>query len=269
MQTKYTTSTNIIRDLTRELNYIPTPNSIGVVNQIVNDFKRGIRSFNIIGSYGTGKSSFLWALQQSITGKKNIFKINILQNPKVEIINLVGEYKSITNHFLDYFEISNTKHITQNILSEIYNRYHELGKKNPLLILVIDEFGKFLEYASQHDPEKELYFIQQLAEFVNNPDYNIILLTAVHQNFDAYAYSLSNTQKQEWTKIKGRFREIVFNEPVEQLLFLAAEHLKQNSSDKEKETLLKLLYQLLRNPKHTILTLSMLQKLQLSFFLSI
>lgn len=70
MTTKFTTSTNIIRDSGRELNYIPTPNSIRVVNQIVNDFKKGIRSFNIIGSYGTGKSSFLWALQQSLQGKK-------------------------------------------------------------------------------------------------------------------------------------------------------------------------------------------------------
>jgi hypothetical protein len=235
MPTKFTTSTNIIRDASRELNYIPTPNSIRVVNQIANDFKRGIRSFNIIGSYGTGKSSFLWAFQQSIVGKKRIFNINLLQNPKLEIINFVGEYKSITVHFKDYFEINQNKHQTENILSEIFNRYHDLGKKSPLLILTIDEFGKFLEYASNNEPEKELYFIQQLSEFVNNPDYNIILLTTVHQNFDAYSFGLSGTQKQEWTKVKGRFREITFNEPVEQLLFLASEHLKQLTPDKKTE----------------------------------
>lgn len=239
MQTKFTTSTNIIRDSGRELNYIPTPNSVRVVNQIVNDFKKGIRSFNIIGSYGTGKSSFLWALQQSLQGKKRFFNINLLQSPKIEIINFIGEYKSITSVFADTFEVNQNKNINENILSEIFNRYHELGKKNPLLILVIDEFGKFLEYASQHEPEKELYFIQQLSEFANNPDHNIIFLTAVHQNFDAYAFALSNAQKQEWTKVKGRFREITFNEPVEQLLFLAAEHLKQHQSDKKTETEIK------------------------------
>ena len=160
MTTKFTTSTNIIRDSGRELNYIPTPNSIRVVNQIVNDFKKGIRSFNIIGSYGTGKSSFLWALQQSLQGKKRFFNINLLQSPKIEIINFVGEYKSITNVLADFFEVNQNKNINENILSEFFNRYHELGKKNPLLILVIDEFGKFLEYASQHQPEKELYFIK-------------------------------------------------------------------------------------------------------------
>ena len=232
MQTKFTTSTNIIRDLSRNLNYIPTPNSTRVVNQIVNDFKKGIRAFNIIGSYGTGKSSFLWAFQQSLSGKKRFFSINMLQSPKIEVINFIGEYKPITSVFADYFEVTTNKNKTENILSEIFNRYHSLGKKSPLLILVIDEFGKFLEYASQHEPEKELYFIQQLSEFANNPDHNIILVTTVHQNFDAYAFSLSNAQKQEWTKVKGRFREITFNEPVEQLLFLAAEHLKEKQADR-------------------------------------
>ena len=97
MPTKFTTSTNIIRDSAREINYIPTPNANRVVNQIANDFKKGIRSFNIIGSYGTGKSSFLWAMQQSLQGNKRFFNFNLLQAPKVEVINFIGEYKSITN----------------------------------------------------------------------------------------------------------------------------------------------------------------------------
>lgn len=225
MANKYTTSVNIIRDSNRDLNYIPTPNSEKAVNQICNDFKKGTRSFNIIGSYGTGKSSFLWAFQQSLLGRKKFFSVNLVPSPTVEFINIVGEFRSIKESFADSFNVKNNRNLSENIFSEIYNRYHELGKKNPLLIIVIDEFGKFLEYASNNEPEKELYFIQQLAEFANNPDQNIILITTVHQNFDAYAYALSVQQKQEWTKVKGRFREITFNEPVEQLLFLASEHL--------------------------------------------
>ncbi len=235
MQIKFTTSVNIIRDASRDLNYTPTPNTIRVVNQIVHDFKKGIRSFNIIGSYGTGKSSFLWAFQQSIYRKKRFFNINLLSAPKIEIIDFIGEYKSIKDSFADYFELNGSKVQNVTIFAEIFNRYHDLGKKNPLLIIIIDEFGKFLEYASQNSPEKELYFIQQFSEFVNNPDHNIILITTVHQNFDAYAFGLNASQKQEWTKVKGRFREITFNEPIEQLLFLASEHLKQRSKDKKIE----------------------------------
>jgi len=233
MAIKFTTSVNIIRDSERELNYIPTPNSIRVVNQITNDFKKGIRSFNIIGSYGTGKSAFLWAFKQSVTGKKKHFGINLISNPTVDFLNIVGEYRSLKDSFSEALGLKNHKTSNENIFSEIFNRYHELGKKNPILFLMIDEFGKFLEYASQHEPEKELYFLQQLAEFANNPDINIVLFTTVHQNMDAYALGLSQSQKQEWTKVKGRFKEITFNEPVEQLLFLAAEHLNERSSTKK------------------------------------
>src|SRR6185312_16396053 len=42
---------------------------------------------------------------------------------------------------------------------------------------------------------------------------------------DTYSYELSKTLRQEWTKVKGRFRELTFNEPVEQLLYLASEHM--------------------------------------------
>lgn len=245
MANKFSTSTNIIRDTDRELTYIPTPNAIRISNQISNDFKQGARSFNIIGSYGTGKSSFLWAIEQTIKRNKSYFGLNLLPSPKVDFIKIVGEYQSLKQSFVDTLEIKKDKDVVENIFSEIFNRYYVLDKKSPLLFIVIDEFGKFLEYASQHEPEKELYFIQQLAEFTNNSDNNIVLLTTVHQNFDAYAINLESTQRQEWTKVKGRFKEITFNEPVEQLLFLASEHIDERQSTIKKEKTVNELVELL------------------------
>ncbi len=227
----YTPSVNIIRDANRELVYYPTPNAVQVVNQIADDFKKGQRAFNVIGAYGTGKSSLLWAMEQSLRSaiepnRKRFFDINLIPDAAVEMVNFVGEYASIIDTFADRFEA--VTHEPKQILHEIFNRYHDLGKANidrqPLLVLVIDEFGKFLEYTVQHEPEKEFYFVQQLAEFVNNTDYNICLITTVHQNTDAYASSLTETQRKEWTKVKGRLREITFNEPVEQLLGLVGDH---------------------------------------------
>ncbi len=230
----YTTSVNINRDGDRELVYHPTPNAQKVIGQIINNFKVGLRAFNIIGSYGTGKSSLLWAFEQSLLNRKEYFDISLVKNPNLKIIKLVGEYRSIIEAFTDEFKITATKDISKQIFSEIYNQYHDLGKDDPLLIIIIDEFGKFLEYAAKYEPERELYFIQELAEFVNNSDRNICLISTVHQNFDAYSNNLSKEQKYEWSKVKGRFREITFNEPVEQLLFLAAEHLN-STIDTEKE----------------------------------
>jgi ribosomal protein S15P/S13E len=232
MATNFTTSVNILRDTERDFHYIPTPNAKQTVGQIVNDFKKGIRSFNIIGTYGTGKSSFLLALEQSVKGKECYFETNFLTNPKVDFVKIVGSYTSIVEQFADTFEVTTNKNKHENILSEIFNRYHSVSKNNGILFLLLDEFGKFLEYASKHNPENELYFIQQLAEFCNNPKYNIVLISTVHQSFESYAYALTSTQKQEWTKVKGRFREITFNEPVEQLLYLASEYVAENFENK-------------------------------------
>ena len=237
MANNFTTSVNILRDTERDFNYIPTPNAKQVVDQIVNDFRKGIRSFNIIGTYGTGKSSFLLALEQSIIGTKRYFETNfIASKPKVDFVKIIGSYSSIVEEFAEIFEVPTIKNKHENILSEIFNRYHSLGKTNGILFLLLDEFGKFLEYASKYNPEYELYFIQQLAEFCNNPKHNIVLITTVHQSFESYSYSLTSTQKQEWTKVKGRFREITFNEPVEQLLYLAAEYVAENFENKVSKT---------------------------------
>jgi len=232
MGSEFITSVNIIRDSDRELSYYPTSNARQVASQLVNDFHKGNRAFNIIGSYGTGKSSFLMALENSVCGRKQFFNINFLTNPRVEFIKIIGSYTSVIDSFLEYLEIGSTKNDVDDILVELYQKYQSLGKRNSLLFIVIDEFGKFLEYASKYNPEKELYFLQQLAEFCNNPKHRIVLLTTVHQSFESYAYSLSPSQKQEWIKVKGRFRELTFNEPVEQLLFLAAEFNSNNSEFK-------------------------------------
>src|SRR6185312_12228662 len=109
------------------------------------------------------------------------FSVNYFEGNSFRSIKLVGEYRSIITAFAERLNIPLTEEPVQHILQEIYNSYHDLGKSNPLLVIQIDEFGKFLEYAAQHEAEKELYFIQQLAEFVGNPDRNILLITTIHQ----------------------------------------------------------------------------------------
>lgn len=236
MTNNFTTSINIIRDSEKDFNYIPTRNSKQVVNQIINDFKKGIKSFNIIGNYGTGKSSFLLALEQSLRGKKKFFETNLPSYSKFEFVKVIGSFESIIDRFADIFDVEKTNK-GEDILRKISEQLNSKFSNSKLLFLIVDEFGKFLEYAAQNNPEKELYFIQQLAELCNDENYNIVFITTVHQSFESYSYSLNTTQKQEWSKVKGRFKEVIFNEPVEQLLFLASEYISTNHNlftDKDK-----------------------------------
>lgn len=224
MKSKYTPSVNIIRDAKKELEYIVTENSENSALKILSDFNKGFHSFSIIGSYGTGKSSFLWAFQQTLTSNNKIFDLTLPNGIKsVEVINLVGDYHSLIDSFNETLSIKDDFTSNQKLFDAIFQKYLTIGN-NGLLVIVIDEFGKFLEYAANNNPEKEMYFIQQLAEFINDPNRNILLLTTLHQGLESYASNLSDTQKNEWRKVKGRLQEITFNEPVEQLLTLASTH---------------------------------------------
>lgn len=232
MQAKNNLSVNILRDENRELDYIPTPNACRIVEQLVGDFDSGVRSFNIIGSYGTGKSSFLWALSQDLQKKKKHFDTGSFLSMKVKVLGFVGEYVSLRSYLGEKLLQGKTDFTNEELFAEFFHIYHQIGPKSPLLVILVDEFGKFLEYAARNASEKELYFIQQFAEFINDPRHNIILVTTLHQNFDAYAFSLNNAQRLEWSKVKGRFREITFNEPVEQLLLLAGQKLSREQGFK-------------------------------------
>lgn len=219
---KYIPSVNIIQTVFDEKNYIITQNARSVLGNIINSFNSGVHSFNMIGSYGTGKSSFILAFEHSLKTSSCMIKDNVGYFngfKKFEFHKIVGDYTSMTTLLENSLS---KKYKSTNIFEGLLNYYNEITRKNKFLVIVIDEFGKILEYASKNNPEKELYVLQKLAEFVNDSSKNILLLTTLHQNFNSYSKILSESQRNEWIKVKGRFGEIVFNEPVEQLIHLAA-----------------------------------------------
>lgn len=228
---KFNPSINIELNSTDELHYIPTTNAQMVVGNIVDSFNSGIHSFNIIGSYGTGKSSFILALEKNLKKNTDILIHNQGQFngfTKFRFLNIVGDYASMMG--LVSRKLGDADGSDQKNFFDSFGAYcKSVERKGEFLFIMIDEFGKLLEYAAKNNPERELYFLQKFAEFVNHPNRNIILLTTLHQNFNSYAKKLSQEQKNEWTKVKGRFKEIVFNEPVEQLLYLAASRLENNT----------------------------------------
>lgn len=236
---KFSPSANLERDFGTALNYIPTPNSKQIFNQIVTDYLFGNRAFSIIGSYGTGKSSFLLAFANTLSQSKNHFpdfRDFIKNTGAFEFIPVVGEYDSLTSALASVLGYKrNANYRTSQLLQDIKALCKANSRKKKSTAIVIDEFGKFLEYAAKHNPEKELYFIQQLAELANDEKNQLLLLTTLHQDFNAYSFDLSKSQQNEWDKVKGRLKEITFNEPVEQLLFLAAERISQKFEQKKND----------------------------------
>ncbi len=71
----------------------------------------------------------------------------------------------------------------------------------------------------------------------------------MHQDFNTYSFNLNRSQQQEWSKVKGRFKEIVFNEPVEQLLFLASKRIVEKFKDKKEPKTFDKLFNVIRDSK--------------------
>ena len=57
-----------------------------------------------------------------------------------------------------------------------------------------------------------------------------ITIGLLHQGFNAYAHQLSQSAQKEWEKVAGRFEEVLFDQPLEQVTHLisAALNLSEN-----------------------------------------
>jgi hypothetical protein len=106
------------------------------------------------------------------------------------------------------------------------------GKTQGGVLLIIDELGKNLEYITDHQAEADLYLLQQIAELPTGENApKILTLGLLHQSFAGYSSRLNSIQKNEWTKIQGRFEDISFTESTEQVVNLITQAL-DHSSDK-------------------------------------
>lgn len=230
MKRTFNLSANIENGFAKGSHYIVTPNAKKAISHIVNGFKSGVHSYTIIGTYGTGKSSFLLAMENDLlhaTKKPLLFDPQTLSDvADYEILNIVGDYCELLT--LLQHKLNNARS-GESVIDTLDRYYKACKKQGKFLVIVIDEFGKILEHAAKNNPEKELYFLQQFAEYVNDSSRQILFLTTLHQNFGSYAKNLTEEQKNEWKKVKGRFMEVTFVEPIEQLLHLASVQLKEES----------------------------------------
>ena len=99
------------------------------------------------------------------------------------------------------------------------------------LLLVVDELGKFLEYAA-HDPAYgDLFVLQSLAEFATRSRQTpLLMVTILHQAFEQYAQRLAASQREEWAKVQGRFEDVSFVEPTEQVLRLIGSAIEKTAA---------------------------------------
>ena len=115
---------------------------------------------------------------------------------------------------------------------EISALVKELAKASKTgLFLIVDEMGKNLEYAAGDRGAEDLYLLQQLAELPRDDKHPIYILGILHQAFADYSQRLASIQRNEWSKIQGRFEDIPFTESAGQMMRLIGQAIERTSID--------------------------------------
>lgn len=191
-------------------------------------------AFTWSGAYGSGKSTlalFLNALLSSnrqthelaVTKLSETYrdKITCFFNPQLgwQIVNIVGQAINAETLFKQAFQLNENATTEQ-----IFEKLTQISRKKRLVIF-IDEMGKLLEAVNRNQTAEDVYFLQQLAEFVSRSQGRIILVGILHQSITAYARQAKRSFN-EWQKIQGRFNDLVITLSVDEQLHLISQVLK-------------------------------------------
>ena len=134
----YTPSVNIDIGIDDNFQYIVTPNVRRVLCDIITGIQVGIHSFSIIGTYGTGKSSFIIELEEDLLhcNRKILLKNNsvFFGLNRFNIVNIVGEYKSLKSIIAQKFKCEE-----EDVLTAVKEYCQQEERRGYGVLIAIDE----------------------------------------------------------------------------------------------------------------------------------
>jgi hypothetical protein len=223
------------------------------------------RAWRITGDYGTGKSSFALALARAVAGQHEQLPAEYRKNRIVRTFQssdrallpvlvtgtrapLAVSLVQSLQRALELWEqrggraawrkriatvAANPDKVDDSIALKLLEETGERlrsGRQAAGLLVILDELGKFLEFAALHPDRQDIYLLQRLAETAarsgNRP---LSVVGLLHQGFQAYAEQVSESGQREWEKVAGRFEEVLFQQPLEQAATLVASALNLRS----------------------------------------
>lgn len=242
--------------------YVLTTPARGGLERLVQGLapRSGQRAWRITGDYGTGKSSFALALAHLMAGQDRglpsefrsavDFRSLGSKRPKLLPVLVTGSRVALAQRLVEAVEAALDAECNRGKPPRILSALHAAAASKPKapltdarcvelltqtacylrdsgrasgLLIILDELGKFLEFAAQHPDRQDIFLLQTLAEAASrSADAPLFVVGILHQGFQAYAEQLSLAAQKEWEKVAGRYEEILFNQPLEQTTSLVA-----------------------------------------------
>src|SRR5258705_1625128 len=222
----------------------------------------GQRAWRISGDYGSGKSSFALLLAHWFAGHDRALpsslgdiRANVRKERHFVPALVTCSKQPLTISILQALKgaLSNDTRIKNNtkLLREIEGLLArpELASENVVvdqilkvntaicdtsrrgLLLIIDELGKFLEFAASSGDTHDVFLLQQIAELASRSGKQpLFVVCLLHQGFGEYANNLSQVAQHEWEKVAGRFEQIIFDQPLDQVAQLISSALDVRSN---------------------------------------
>ena len=227
--------------------YLVTPTARQLSERIVSELLRqdGTRAWTITGPYGSGKSAFALfladllcrrkpqhAVGQTIRkdcglGQKHCLPILLTARrgalAPALLTNIVSAFAGVDEAVAKRARrMVKTGSIEGEKLAEFLVDAAMRARANHRggLVVILDELGKFLEHAADRSTDEDVYVLQQLAEAAARSDAPILLLGILHTGFADYLPVGDEFRRTEWQKVQGRFHDVPFQLPAEQMLAL-------------------------------------------------
>ena len=232
---RYMRSVHLERDFsdtTSSLGYVLTPVAKDAISRICTGLHPSStqRAFRIAGDYGSGKSAFGLALARISAGfTRALPKEMRALCGRICVLPLLatGDHEPLGVTVLRALGIK-LPHGSRPSTAEVITRVNKaIGRARAKgfkgVLLVLDELGKNLEFAAQNPESDDIFLLQRLAEeAARSGSQPLIIVVMLHQGVAAYATGLDTTARREWDKVAGRFEEIIYAQPLEQLVTLVA-----------------------------------------------
>lgn len=222
--------------------YCPISYEQTIIKMMQHIEQSGQAAFTWTGPYGSGKSSLAIFLQALISNnskiveaaraklsdknKELIVKHFSPEQHQWQVLNLVGQTTAPERLFIEALNLKDNA-TTEDILQDFESRIDN----NQRLLIFIDELGKVFDGAAKSSRPEDIYFLQQLAEFVNRTQGRVLFIGVLHQSFMAYARQATAKTHDEWLKIQGRFVDCAVTLSVDEQIHLISQVIEVNDSD--------------------------------------
>ncbi len=227
--------------------YLATPALLGIAEQILGELGRpgGVRAWTITGPYGSGKSAFAMFLtdmlattrpehlraaelrKQYLRGAKPLLPL-LVQAERAPLMPALlsalldsgAPNRAIASRARQLLETSGSEGGTSVELIVEFAAASPGG-----ILLIVDELGKYLEYAARESTE-DVFLLQQVAEAAARSKNPLLFVGVLHSGFGDYVTEGGEARRTEWQKVQGRFRDLPFSLPGEQFLDLVGSALE-------------------------------------------